>query len=75
MKIDLFNATFPNEFRASPDDLDVRAQDWVLHECLQQAHIMRHQGCESVMFLTDIVGSTILRPLQVTEGVKLNAQS
>ena len=75
MKMEFFNVIFSNEFRVSLDILDTLAYERVLHECPQQARIMRHQGALSVMFLTAMAGSTIIRPFQVTEGIKLNAQS
>ena len=73
MKTEFFNVIFSNEFRACHDDLNAWTHDWVLHECFQKARIMRKQGCVSVMFLTEIVSSTILWPFQATE-IKLNTQ-
>ena len=62
-------ALFPNEFRASVNCIDAWAYDWVPHARPQHSRIIRQQGDESVMILTEIIGSPIIRPFQVTEGI------
>ena len=62
-----FSIIFLNKFEASCDSLDAWAYDWFIHDqCPQQPRIMRHQGGGNVMFLTETLSSTILRPCQVT---------
>ena len=74
MKMNFSNVIFPNKSRASLPQFDAYAYDLVLYECPQQALIKRHQGGGSGMFLIGIIGSTIIKPFQITEGVKLNVQ-
>ena len=65
---------FNNDFRDSLHDPDACAYGWVQHNCPEKTQIMRHQGGGSKIFLNIIIGTMILRPSQVTRGIKVNLQ-
>ena len=68
MKTDFSNVIFPDKFRARLDGLDDR------HMTGYYWHVSYVNKVVEVNVLTENVGSMILMPFPVIEGIKLNAQ-
>ena len=75
MKCDFNQVLFTDECRATLDGPDGFSRGWLADGSVRPSRSRRQQGGGGVMFWAGIVGSTIVGPFIVEEGVKLNSQN
>ena len=75
IKTDFRNVLFTDECRATLDGPDGWSSAWILHGRQLGVRIRRQQGGGEVMFWAGIKGDTIIGPLKVEAGVKIDSES
>lgn len=74
LKTNFENVLFTDECRATLDGPDGWAKGWVVDGQSTTTRISRQQGGGGVMFWAGIMGSSLLGPFRVDDGVKLNSE-
>lgn len=75
LKMDFNTVIFTDECRATLDGPDGWSSGWVLNGTKPPSRIRRQQGGGGVMFWGGLVGSEVIGPFRVPDGVKMNAAS
>lgn len=75
MKTDFSKVIFTDESRVTLDGPDGWSKGWVLNNRSVPGRLRRQQGGGGVMIWAGIVGSEIIGPFKVEEGVKLNSDN
>ena len=73
MKQDLSKVLFTDECRATLDGPDVFSRGWVLNKLDIPVRLRRQQGGGRVMLWAAILGSKLIGPFKVPDGVKMTA--
>ena len=73
MKQDFDEVMFTNECRATLDGTDGFSRGWVLDKLEIPVRLRRQQGGGGVMFWAAILGSNLIGPSKVPDGVKMTA--
>ena len=73
LKQDFDKVMFTDECRTTLDGPDGFSRGWVLNKRDIPVRLQRQQGGGGVMFWAAILGSTLIGPLKVPDGVKMTA--
>ena len=74
LKTDFSNVLFTDECRATLDGPDGFARGWVLNGLDVPAYLRRQQGGGGVMFWAGLIGTELIGPFRVPDGVKMNSE-
>ena len=74
LKQDFSKVLWTDECRATLDGPDGWARGWVFKGRQSQNRMRRQQGGGSIMFWAGMLGSTIIGPFRVEQGVKMNSE-
>ena len=74
LKTNFSQVVFTDEARAILDGPDGWDKGWVVDDQEPQSRFRRQQGGGGVMFWVGIIGNTLIGPVRVPDGVKVNSE-